>query len=611
MANLARVVVFAVTVVAIMPASAAVPANTCAGAKLGATGVKCSAKVKCLSAAASHGTAADPACLSRAEDRFANAFAKAASKGGCATTGDAATIEAKVDAHVDDLRDEIWSDEPTENRCAAGKLGAAGKNCVCKLQCAAKAVRRGVTVDAVCMQRCEERFVSTFARREGKGGCTTTGDAATIEIKVDAFVADAFTEIQPAPTTTTTIPAVCGNGSVEGGEECDDGGMIPDDGCDTDCHLESVNPAVCAGVPAVAGTGLDATLVAEGLVEPVHVAGPRLDPSRVFIVEKRGRIVVVKNGTLLGAPFLDIESIVRSSGFEEGLFSVAFHPDYELNRRFFVYYVNNQSNLVIARYEADLGNPDVADEASAHIVRTIPHPDSENHNGGNLNFGPDGFLYAATGDGGTGGANAQDDASLLGKLLRIDVATDAVTTWAKGLRNPFRFSFDRATGDIYIGDVGQLRWEEINFVAGNPMGVNYGWSIMEARHCHEPAVGCATAGLTLPVLEYCNLGYADAACDDFQPDKGSAVIGGFVYRGCAMPDVRGDYFYSDTYSERIHTFRGVSGGDAQSVMDRTADLDPPGARSIDAITSFGEDARGELYIADFVHGEVFKIIPGS
>jgi glucose/arabinose dehydrogenase len=222
---------------------------------------------------------------------------------------------------------------------------------------------------------------------------------------------------------------------------------------------------------------------------------------------------------------------------------------------------------------------------------------------------PDGFLYAATGDGGGGGENAQDDANLLGKLLRIDVDTEVVTTWAKGLRNPFRFSFDRSTGDIYIADVGQGSWEEVDYVAGNPLGVNYGWDIMEGRHCFEPMEGCSMGGLTLPVLEYCNAGHSEPACSAFQPEKGQAVIGGFVYRGCAMPDVRGDYFYSDTFNNWIHTFRGVSGGDAQNLMDRSADLDPPGAQSIDAVTSFGEDARGELYIADYADGEVYKIIP--
>jgi glucose/arabinose dehydrogenase len=274
--------------------------------------------------------------------------------------------------------------------------------------------------------------------------------------------------------------------------------------------------------------------------------------------------------------------------------------------------VNNAGDLVISRFEANPGNPDDALEATEHVIVTISHPTFGNHNGGNLNFGPDGFLYAATGDGGSGGDpgdNAQNDASRLGKLLRIDVDTDAVTTWGKGLRNPFRFSFDRANGDLYIGDVGQGSWEEIDYIPGPvAMGTNFGWDDMEGRHCFEPTSGCLTAGRTLPVLEYCNTNCGSgactpAACGAFQTERGQAVIGGFVYRGCTLPDLHGEYFYSDTYNDWIHTFKGVSGGDAQNVLDRSAQL---GSHSV---TSFGEDARGELYFTDYGAGGVYKIVP--
>ncbi len=430
----------------------------------------------------------------------------------------------------------------------------------------------------------------------------------------DAAVPTPTPTITPTPTVTATVTPACGNGVLDGAEECDDGGTADGDGCSSTCQLESANPAVCAGVPSVSGTSLDAVRIASGYEAPVHLSAPRLDPSRLFVVEQPGRIQVIKNGIQLGTPFLDITSLVTYSGGEQGLLSVAFDPDYENNRRFFVYYNNNDGDVVIARYLATLGDPDTADVSTAHIVITIPHPSQTNHNGGNLNFSPvDGFLYAGTGDGGGGGdpfENAQNDASHLGKLLRIDPDTDAVTNWAKGLRNPFHWSFDRANGDIYIGDVGQGRWEEIDYVPGNPSGTNYGWDDMEGRHCFEPTSGCLTAGRTLPVLEYCNSAFSNAACSTFQSEKGQAVIGGFVYRGCAMPDLRGRYFYADFYTAFIRSFMGVSGGDAQSRMSHTADLDPPGPLAIDNVSGFGEDTRGELYIVDY-DGDIFEIVPGS
>jgi cysteine-rich repeat protein len=424
----------------------------------------------------------------------------------------------------------------------------------------------------------------------------------------------------PPSTTTTTIRATCGNAIAEPPEECDDGNTTAGDGCATGCQLESANPALCAGVPTVAGTDLATVRIASGLTQPVHVAAPRLEPNRVFIVERPGRIRVVENGALLPTPFLAIEDLVRDAGQEEGLLSVAFHPDYESNRRFFVYYVNNAGDLVIARYQVS-ADADDADEGSAHIVVTIPHPGANNHNGGNLVFGPDGFLYAGTGDGGGGGNpidNSQNETSRLGKLLRIDADTDTVTIWAKGLRNPWRFSFDRANGDLYIGDVGQNAWEEIDYrPAPNTMGANYGWDVLEGRHCFEPPPlfsNCAAVPgnfAIAPVLEYCNSAFSAPACGSFQPEKGQSIVGGFVYRGCALPDLRGEYFYADTYRHFIRTFKGVSGGNARNLVNRTADLDPPGSQSIGSVTSFGEDARGELYVTDYADGEVYKIVPGN
>ncbi len=608
-----------------LSAAGAAARSRCDGAKLTATGKGGQAGARCVAKGAATGAAVDPACAAKAAAKLATALGRAETGADCSTTGNAASIQAKLDAHVAGVRAALWTDEPAENDCAAAKLRAAGKKGRCKLRCAAVAARRGAPVAPACLQKCEARFASAFAKAESRGGCTTGGDAAAVEVDVDAFVADVSDALQPPPasttsttttstTTSTSVPAACGDGVALPPEECDDGNGEAGDGCSPTCDLERVNPAVCAGVPSTPGTGLDTVRIASGLEAPVHVAAPRLDPSRVFIVEQPGRIRVVTNGVLQPAPFLEIEDAVRYGG-EEGLLSVAFDPDYETNRFFYVYYVDNAGDLVIARYEASSANPDDALEASEHVIITIPHPTFGNHNGGNLNFGPDGFLYAATGDGGGGGdpnENAQNDASLLGKLLRIDVDTDAVTVWAKGLRNPFRWSFDRGTGDLWVGDVGQGRWEEIDFdPAPVTAGENYGWDDMEGRHCFEPSSGCLTAGRVLPVLEYCNQAFSSPDRNTFQSEKGRAVVGGFVYRGCALPDLHGHYFYSDTFNSFIKTVSGVAGGDAQNLVDRTADLDPPGALAISAVTSFGEDARGELYLTDYADGEVYRIVPGT
>jgi cysteine-rich repeat protein len=420
----------------------------------------------------------------------------------------------------------------------------------------------------------------------------------------------------PAPADCNVPPPpVCGNGVAEApSEECDDGGTSAGDGCDATCQLESTNPALCAGVPSASGTTLAMTLVAGGLEAPVHVAAPRLDTNRIFVVEQPGRIRVVRNGVLAGPAYLAIEGLVAySSGSEQGLLSVAFDPDFETNGFFFVYYVNNSGDVVVARYKAtgDPSSSDDADETSAVIVTTVPHPGQGNHNGGQLQIGQDGFLYAGTGDGGGGcdstGPNAQDDTDARGKLLRLDrnasfPINPVSAIWHKGLRNPFRFSFDRGTGDLYIGDVGQNAYEEVD-VDASPVssGVNWGWLPYEGTHCsnEDPMIGgsgcggvCpAPAGFTFPVLEY-------------DHGEGCSVSGGYVYRGCAIPDLAGTYFYSDYCSSFVRTFQGVSGGVAQNQMDRTADVDPDG--DLQNVPSFGEDARGEIYIVS--HG---SFTPGA
>jgi cysteine-rich repeat protein len=418
----------------------------------------------------------------------------------------------------------------------------------------------------------------------------------------------------------------CGDARAEGVEECDDGDNANGDGCSATCQLEDPGSA-CAGVDAVAGTALTTIRVTSGLDLPLQVTAPSLDPNRVFVVEQSGTIRILENGVLLPEPFLSISGKVSCCG-ERGLLGLAFHPDFEQNGRFFLNYTDTNGDTVIARYEVG-ADPARANPESERILRTIPQPFS-NHNGGQVAFGPDGFLYVGMGDGGGGNdplETAQDDASLHGKLLRLDVDVDAPPyyavpptnpnaaagdplglIWAKGLRNPWRFGFDRLTGDLYIGDVGQSGWEEIDFQPGTSAGgENYGWDIFEGiGHCREPeppATSCPDPNdFTLPVIEYANFDNGSAA------GEGCSVTGGFVYRGCALPDLRGTYFYSDFCSAFIRTFRGVVDGVVQEPADRTAELSPGGGLSIDSVTSFGEDARGELYITDR-GGEVFKIVP--
>lgn len=421
-----------------------------------------------------------------------------------------------------------------------------------------------------------------------------------------------------APVSCTIT---CGNGTVDGIEECDDGGNANGDGCDSTCQLENTS-AVCAGIPTTAGTALHAVRIANGLTLPNTIAAPRLDPNRLFVVEKTGRIRLIKNGSLLPTAFLNLSAKVtpgsNNFGSEQGLLGLAFHPNYESNGRFFVNYTDLSGDTVVSRFQVS-GNPDIADTTET-ILLTISQPFA-NHNGGNILFGPDGYLYVGMGDGGSGGdplESGQTDATLLGKMLRLDVDVNTAPfhaapasnphfgdpspfdlIWAKGLRNPWRFSFDRANGDLYIADVGQGSWEEIDWVPGTSTGAeNYGWDIFEGTHCYDPEpdfMMCpAPGGYVMPVVEY-------------DHGVGCSTTGGFVYRGCAMPDLHGTYFYSDYCTAFIRTFE-ISGGAATNEQDRTADVAPGGGLSIDSVVSFGEDARGEMYIAD-QGGEIFKIVP--
>ncbi|MCC6764702.1 MAG: PQQ-dependent sugar dehydrogenase [Deltaproteobacteria bacterium] len=463
---------------------------------------------------------------------------------------------------------------------------------------------------------------SAVAVRFQIGGETYCGNFTSFT-KNEAGRVQAKNAVAPANCT----PPVCGDGLAAGTEECDDGGTTPGDGCSASCQLEDTS-ALCAGVPATGGTAIHSVRVASGLQAPVFVTAPPLDPNRIFVLEQAGRIRVIKNGVLLPTPFLDIDAIANGGpGSEQGLLGLAFHPNYEQNGRFFVSYTRSGGGAAghseVAEYTVS-GNPDIANASGTVIVTGADDPFG-NHNGGMIAFGPDGFLYYGMGDSGAGddpNDAAQDDASFFGKMYRIDVddppANPLDDVFSKGLRNPWRFSFDRLNGDLYIGDVGQNEFEEIDYQAA-PLaaGINWGWDFIEGRHCHaetgDPACPPGPAGMTEPVLEYCHsLGNDPGVCGNHA--LGNSVTGGYVYRGCAMSGMQGVYFYGD-FSGFINTFQGVSGGDAQNVQSRTSDLDPAtGGFSIGGVSSFGEDARGEIYIVDYgsgsFDGEVFKIVPG-
>jgi len=344
--------------------------------------------------------------------------------------------------------------------------------------------------------------------------------------------------------------------------------------------------------------------VADGLQLPVFLTHAGDGSGRAFVVEKAGVVRILAAGALLPTPFLDIRDRVGSSGFEQGLLGLAFHPTYPANGRFFVYYTGAQGQSVLSRFQVS-GDPNLADPASETVLLTVPQP-AANHNGGMIAFGPDGFLYIGLGDGGAANdrfANGQNLGTLLGALLRLevdvgqpygvpgdnpflDVPGARPELWAYGLRNPWRFSFDRTNGDLYIADVGQGQYEEVNWqAASSPGGENYGWPILEGTHCFERD-DCSTEGLQLPVAEY-------------DHDQGCSVTGGYVYRGAAYPALGGAYFYGDYCSGRIWALGRDGSGRWQSAPLLDSGL---------SISSFGEDEAGELYVLDLNGGAVYRLV---
>lgn len=345
-------------------------------------------------------------------------------------------------------------------------------------------------------------------------------------------------------------------------------------------------------------------LIVTGLQRPVAVRNAGDGSSRLFIVEQPGRVRIVDSNGLRATPFLDISTRVRDSSNEQGLLGLAFHPDYESNGRLFVNYTDLAGDTVVAEFTRSGEDPDRADPESEAVVITIEQPQS-NHNGGDIGFGPDGYLWIATGDGGGAGdpdGNGQNLKTLLGKVLRIDIDNGSTYTippdnpfidnpeardeiWAFGLRNPWRFSFDRATGDLFIGDVGQGMWEEIDFEARlDPGGRNYGWNRMEGSQCFQTD-SCSASGLTPPIAEYNHL-------------SGCSVTGGYVYRGKRFPALKGLYLFGDYCSGTIWALApSNSGGWTSAIVGET------GAR----ISSFGEDEDGEMYVADLSSGSAYLV----
>jgi glucose/arabinose dehydrogenase len=357
-----------------------------------------------------------------------------------------------------------------------------------------------------------------------------------------------------------------------------------------------------APTPVPVAVGLQE--IASGLDFPTYLASPPLD-DRLFILEKDGAIKLIKGGVLLGEPFLDLTSKVGSQGGEQGLLGLAFFPDYATTGRFIVHYTDPQgaSRISLFRVSAD---PDRADPASESEVLVASRPGTA-HNGGQIVFGPDGMLYIGLGDGADDdGGRGQSLEDLLGSILRIDVSVAPYTVpadnpfvgttgarpevWSYGLRNPWRFSFDRGNGDLYIADVGESEWEEVDYASatqGWGRGVNYGWSEMEGTHCFRRQ-NCDQTGFALPVVEY---GRGD----------GCSITGGYVYRGAAIPFLQGHYFYADYCAGWVRSLRMENG----VVVEQTEwpELEPGGL-----VTSFGEDAAGELYIVT-QQGGVFEIVP--
>jgi glucose/arabinose dehydrogenase len=380
---------------------------------------------------------------------------------------------------------------------------------------------------------------------------------------------------------------------------------------------------------AAAQTPLTFELVAEGLVDPLAVTAPRGDP-RVFVSEHGGVIKVVKQGVVLPAPFLDLTAKVPPPpAGESGFFGIAFHPDYAENGFFYVHYTATNFDTIVERYRVSASDPDVADPASASLVLHVPQP-SGYHKGGGIKFGPEGYLYLGLGDGGGPlgpDCGSQNPSTVLGKILRLDVDSAAPDAnppsnpiagvpgaaggvWPFGLRNPWRFTVDPLTGAMFIGDVGAATLEEIDYAPGGVGGLNFGWPVMEGDTCYgfhscAPAFPvCHAPQFTAPILQTSHA-VAPFAC---------AMVGGEVYRGCALPELQGRYFFTDYCDARIRSFLYSPALGVTDLRDHAPELAPFVPSSM-FITSFGTDGNGELlYVYQAtpdLDGKVYRMVPAQ
>ena len=430
-------------------------------------------------------------------------------------------------------------------------------------------------------------FFIVACREQGEESPTAPTEAATAAVEEPATL----------PATNTPESEV-----TEATEE-----PVPTPAPATEQALTPEPTALPGGAPV---SSIDLELVLQGLDSPTYLT--HAGDERLFITEQVGRIQVVVDGQVAEQPFLDITNRVNSNASEQGLLSVAFHPQYAENGFFYVNYTDYNGDTVISRFSVSDSDPNQADPFSEYAILMISQPYT-NHNGGLIKFGPDGYLYVGMGDGGSAGDpdnNAQNPDTLLGAMLRIEPSASdddpasyenppdnpyldeyqaQTEVWAIGLRNPWRFSFDRQTGDLYVADVGQNQYEEVNFVpAGQGGALNYGWPIMEGLHCFRQE-NCDQSELLLPVVEY---SHAQGGC---------SVTGGYVYRGEQFAELRGNYFFGDFCSGMIWSLFRTADGQWQWSEEPVTTVDG-------SITSFGEDLAGELYVVT-QQGDIYRIQP--